>query len=74
MATISVDVDLEDVFYELDDDDLIEQLERRGYVVTEELDEELNLSKEEMDTLIDMVINAKPGSIEYSIYEKLRKR
>lgn len=74
MATISVDVDLEDVFYELDDQDLIEELEGRGYAVTEELDEELNLSDEEMDTLIDMVINGKPGSIEYKIYEKLRKR
>ena len=74
MTTISVDVDLEDVFYEIDDQDLIDQLERRGYVVTEELDEELNLNKEEMDTLIDMVINAKPGTIEHSIYEKLRKR
>ena len=74
MTTISVEVDLEDVFYELDDQDLITEIEGRGYAVTEELDEELNLNKEEMDTLIDMVINAKPGSIEYSIYEKLRKR
>lgn len=74
MTTISVDVDLEDVFYEIDDQYLIYQLECRGYVVAEELDEELNLSKEEMDTLIDMVINAKPGTIEYNIYEKLRKR
>lgn len=74
MTTISVDVDLEDVFYEIDDQDMIDQLERRGYVVTDELDDELNLSKEELDTLIDMVINAKPGSIEYNIYEKLHKQ
>ena len=74
MATISVDVDLEDVFYELDDQDLIGQLERRGYVVTEEISDQYKLNKEELDTLIDMVINGKPGSIEYNIYEKLRKQ
>jgi hypothetical protein len=71
---VTVDIDIEDYLNEASDRDLIEELEGRGYEVIEEAKNPLKeLSKEELDHLRDMVINGKPGSIEWSIYQKIRK-
>lgn len=72
MAYIEVDVEL-DVF---DDQDLIDELEERGWFVGPDKDWEPDegLTDEEKDVIVDLLARAKPGSIEYNIYEKLRKR
>lgn len=64
--TVTVDVYLD----HFDDDDLIEEIESRGYeIVSQDA-----LSAEEIQVILDLVARAKPGTIEYDIYEKLRKR
>ena len=74
MATIDVDVDIADYLDEVGNLDLIEELEGRGFHVSEEKEDPLEeLSKEELDHLRDMVINGKLGSIEWSIYNKIKK-
>ena len=72
MAYIEVDVEL-DVF---DDQALIDELEERGWFVGPDKDWEPDegLTDEEKDVIVDLLARAKPGSIEYNIYEKLRKR
>lgn len=62
MAYIHVEVDLN----EFDDEDLIEELEDRGYSVTE-------LTDEEKAYIRDLCAETWPGDIRYSIYEKLMK-
>jgi hypothetical protein len=55
MSTIRVhaEVDLDDVLYELDDEDLIEELQNRGYNCSKDtIDPEVLLTKEEIDLLI----------------------
>lgn len=72
MAYIEVDVEL-DVF---DDQDLIDELEERGWFVGPDKDWEPDegLTDEEKDVIVDLLVGAKPGTIENEIYEKLRKR
>ena len=72
MPYIEVDVSLEDI----DDQDLIDELEERGWYVGEEKDWEPDepLTQEEKDVIVDLLAGAKPGTIENEIYEKLRKR
>ena len=71
---VTVDIDIEDYLNEASDRDLIEELEGRGYEVIEEAKNPLKeVSKEELDHLRDMVINGKPGTIEWYIYDKIRK-
>lgn len=69
MAYIEVDVNLED----FEDQELIDELEERGYYVSEDEPEE-QLTREEKDVIMNMMGIGKVGSIEYNIYEKLRKR
>lgn len=69
MAYIEVDVNLED----FEDQELIDELEERGYYVSEDEPEE-QLTREEKDVILDFVYRSKPGTIAYNIYEKLRKR
>jgi|OM-RGC.v1.034258690 hypothetical protein len=74
MAIISVDINIEDYLIDVSDLDLTEELEDRGFYVSEKEEDYLeNLTKEELDHLRDMVINGKPGSIEWSIYNKIKK-
>ena len=74
MATIDVDIDIADYLDEVDNLDLIDELEARGFYVSEEEEDYLEeLTKEELDHLRDMVINGRPGSIEWSIYNKIKK-
>lgn len=74
MRITSVDVDLDEVLVNSPDSYLIDYIETRGYTVVEDIKDQYELTEDEMSTLIDMVINYKPGTIEHSIYEKLRKR
>jgi len=69
MAYIQVEVRLE----EFDDQELIDELEERGWFVSEDEPEE-QLTREEKDVITNMMGIGKVGSIEYNIYEKLRKR
>lgn len=71
MAYISVEIDVE--LDEFDDQELIDELESRGWYVSEEEPEE-QLTREEKDVITNMMGIGKVGSIEYNIYEKLRKR
>ena len=48
------------------------ELEHREYVI--EAEEDYKLSEEQMSCIVEMVSDAKPGTVEYDIYEKLRKR
>ena len=74
MATIDVDIDIADYLDEVGNLDLIDELEARGFYVSEEEEDYLEeLTKEELDHLRDMVINGRPGSIEWSIYNKIKK-
>jgi hypothetical protein len=71
MATMMVDVNLSD----FDDDDLIDELEVRGYQVVED-DQYVpgELTSEEITVILDRFQMSLPGTIGHSIYEKLRKR
>lgn len=74
MAYITVDVEVD--LYNFDDQELIDELETRGWYVGEQKgvkpDEQLTL--EEKDVILNLFARANPGSIEYNIYEKLRKK
>ena len=74
MAYITVDVDVE--LDEFEDQELIDELEGRGWFVSEEKgwEPDQQLTREEKDVILELLARAKPGSIEYNIYEKLRKR
>lgn len=69
-VTVDVDVYLD----EFDDDTLIEELEGRGYTVIDEEHDDANLTDEEKDVILKMLVVHDVGTIEYDIYEKLRKR
>lgn len=68
MAYVNVEINLE----EFDDDQLIEELEDRGYTVDDPTDS--GLTSYEIDIIVDVFAGSKPGSPEYVIYEKLRKK
>ena len=74
MANISVDVyvDLND----FDDQELIDELEARGWFVGEEKGWEPNeeLTQDEITLILDKFQMSLPGTTGYEIYEKLRKR
>ena len=74
MAIIDVDINIEDYLDEVSDLDLTEELEDRGFYVSEKEEDYLEeLTNEELDHLRDMVINGRPGSIEWAIYNKIKK-
>ena len=70
--TVDVHVDLND----FDDQDLIDELENRGWFVGEEKgwEPDEQLTKDEKLLIAVLFFNAEIGSEEYFIYEKLRKR
>lgn len=70
--TVDVDVDIS----EFDDDDLISELEDRGWYVGPEKDWEPNeeLTEDEITAILDKFQTSLPGTTGYEIYEKLRKR
>jgi hypothetical protein len=68
---VTVEVDLK----EFDDQELIDEIERRGWIVSEEKGKEfLDLTSDELDYIVDLVINCKPSTTGYEIYQKLKKR
>jgi hypothetical protein len=74
MPWVNMDVQIE--MGEFDDQELIDELENRGWFVGEEKgwEPDEQLTKDEILLIADLFSNAEPGSNEYFIYEKLRKR
>lgn len=71
--TIDVDVYLD----EFNDDDLIQELEDRGYTVSDRPGEDVfesTLDSLEREIVANAFQDCKPGTIGNSIYEKMRKR
>ena len=75
--TVSVDVgyvDVEVAISDFDDDDLIEEIESRGYTVLDAICEPFTSEElETMQTLIDGQ-NPKIGSVLYNIREKITRQ
>lgn len=74
MKIISEYVDFEIDLDEWDDDELIEEIKGRGYEVVKEDPIEKVLSPEELEALRGAIQDSEPGSLLYSVYEKIRKR
>ena len=73
MPYVNVDVNID--LDEFDDQELIDELEDRGWIVSDEKGKEiLDLTSEELDYIVDLVINCKPGTTGHEIYDKLKKR
>lgn len=74
MANINVDIEVD--LEEFDDQELIDELEDRGWFVGEEKGWEPNeeLTDDELKHIAGFYCHCKPGTIEHSIYEKLRKK
>ena len=73
MAYISVEIDVE--LKEFDDQELIDELEERGYrVVEDSVYVPEDLIQEEIEFIVGMFSTYMPGTIGYNIYEKMRKR
>jgi hypothetical protein len=75
MAYINVEIDVE--LKEFDDQELIDELEERGYRVVEDEDDDYvpeDLIQEEIEFIVGMFSTYMPGTIGYNIYEKMRKR
>lgn len=72
MAYVEVEVDLDD----FDDQELIDELEGRGWFVGPEKDwePEEQLTDDEITAILERFQMAMPGTTGYNIYEKLRKR
>ena len=71
-----VNMDIEFDLDTVDDQELIDELEDRGWFVGEERGWEPNeeLSQEEITFILNKFQMSLPGTIGYEIYEKLRKR
>jgi hypothetical protein len=68
-------VDVEVYLDEFREDELIEELESRGYRIIEDNDYvPEDLTKEEISVIVEVYKDHAPGTIGNSIYEKLRKR
>jgi len=75
MPTVSVNVGYVDVdLDEFDDQELIDELESRGWIVSDEKGKEfLNFDDIELDFIYEMTRDSTPGSLGYEIYLKVRK-
>ena len=74
MAWINMDVEVE--LSAVDDQELIDELENRGWFVGEEKGWEPNeqLTEDEIAAVLEKFEMSSPGTVGYAIYEKLRKR
>jgi hypothetical protein len=74
MAWINMDVEVE--LSAVDDQELIDELENRGWFVGEEKgwEPDESLSEDEINYIVATLTYAVPGSYAHRIYEKLRKR
>jgi hypothetical protein len=71
MAYATIEINLE----EFNDDELIDELEERGYrVVEDSVYVPEDLIQEEIDFIVGTFSTYMPGTIGHSIYEKMRKR
>jgi hypothetical protein len=71
MPYVEVDISLDSI----DDDELIDELEERGYrVVEDSVYVPDDLIPEEVEFIVGTFSTYMPGTIGHSIYEKLRKR
>ena len=67
---MTVEVELDEF-----DADLFDEIESRGWLVSEEKEKEFHdLTSDELDYIVDLVINCKPGTTGRGIYDKLKKR
>jgi len=72
-VTVDVDVYVDDVIADADSNDLIWELEKRGYYISKnEIVEDL-LTDEEKDYICSQTMNGNTP-VERSIYEKMRKQ
>jgi hypothetical protein len=67
----TVEVDILDYLGDIDTDDLIEELEARGFRAIDDFDTTDELTKDDIFLLMGLVYDSKPGSQEYFIREKL---
>lgn len=76
MASITVDVDV--YLDEFDDQELIDELEDRGWIVSDSKHQggpaPEPLTSLEMEIVANAFKDCKPGTIGNGIYEKMRKR
>jgi hypothetical protein len=70
MTYVTVDISLDCI----DDDDLIDEIEHRGYRVEDDDYTPGDLIPEEVDFILATFSTYAPGTMGYHIYEKLRKR
>jgi hypothetical protein len=71
MAYATIEISLE----EFNNDELIDELEERGYRVVEDDDYVPDdLIQEEVEFIAGVFSTYMPGTIGYNIYEKMRKR
>lgn len=70
MTTVTIDVDVSSILEELLDDDLIEELECRGYTIGKELNEYDVLDREDLNYLLQRVDDT--DNVGRDVYEKLR--
>jgi hypothetical protein len=72
---VTVDVDIQDYLDEVDDQDLADELLNRGWFVADkDYEPQEDLTREEMDDILEKYSWSIPGTLGYDIYEKLRKR
>jgi hypothetical protein len=70
MAYVTVDVELD----EFNDQELIDELEDRGWIVSDEKGKQfVNFDKEELDFIYEMTKDLTPGSFGHDISLKIRE-
>jgi hypothetical protein len=71
-----INMDIEFDLNTVDDQELIDELEGRGWYVGEEpgWEPDEQLTEDEISYIVAMLTYAVPGSYAHGIYEKLRKR
>ena len=74
VKTITEYIDFDVSLEEWHDDELIEEIKDRGYEVVKEDSLEKELTPEELEALREHIRGSEPGSLLYSVYEKIRKR
>lgn len=71
---VSIDVDVDTVLQDLDDQDLIDEIESRGWTVVDDFQEELfELTRDDLELLGSLLVDARIGSREYFLREALHK-
>ena len=69
-VTVDVDVDVDDVINEIDDQDLIDELNRRGYIVNKDTHPG-GFDREDWHFLLDMLDKQEPNWYNRRVRDKL---